>query len=98
MSVKTSLTLFIAALLLSSGLLIVTPAFAQRSDTVIYSFCDNSPTCPDGAFPYAGLTVDASGNFYGTTYEVGGGMGCNGSGCGSVFRVSGSERALSAKA
>jgi|HubBroStandDraft_6_1064221.scaffolds.fasta_scaffold195473_1 uncharacterized repeat protein (TIGR03803 family) len=88
MPAKTPLFIIVTALALSCGLLsIVTPAAAQGSETVIYSFCDNSPACPDGAFPYAGLTMDASGNVYGTTYGGGGGMGCNGSGCGSVFRL-----------
>jgi uncharacterized repeat protein (TIGR03803 family) len=35
--------------------------------TVLYSFCAKT-NCPDGSTPYAGLTVDDSGNFYGTTY------------------------------
>ena len=63
------------------------PAHAQvSSDSVVYSFCDYSPTCSDGAFPYSGLTIDAVGNLYGTTY-AGGGEGCGSIGCGSVFRL-----------
>lgn len=38
----------------------------------------------DGSKPYAGVTFDAAGNLYGTTYE-GGGSGCGGEGCGTVF-------------
>jgi uncharacterized repeat protein (TIGR03803 family) len=34
---------------------------------VLYSFKDQ----PDGGFPYAGLTFDALGNIYGTTYYAG---------------------------
>jgi uncharacterized repeat protein (TIGR03803 family) len=56
------------------------------AEHVIYSFCDKYPSCPHGAFPYAGLIMDPSGNFlYGTTYKGGGGLGCNGIGCGTVF-------------
>jgi uncharacterized repeat protein (TIGR03803 family) len=40
----------------------------------------------DGAGPPAGLSADASGNLYGTTY-FGGGLGCFYAGCGSVFKI-----------
>jgi len=40
----------------------------------------------DGGTPYGNLIIDSSGNLYGTTYE--GGEGCNGSGCGLVFKLS----------
>ncbi|MGO8793604.1 MAG: choice-of-anchor tandem repeat GloVer-containing protein [Candidatus Sulfotelmatobacter sp.] len=40
-------------------------------ETVLYSFMSN----PDGAFPFSGLTWDAQGNLYGTTYGGGSGMG-----------------------
>src|SRR5260370_1379392 len=49
---------------------------------VLYSFGAGN----DGVFPYAGLIKDSAGNLYGTTYE-GGGAGCGGSGCGTVFEV-----------
>jgi len=39
----------------------------------------------DGAAPFAGLILDAAGNLYGTT--VGGGTGCAGNGCGTVFEL-----------
>ena len=43
----------------------------------------------DGSTPYAGLTIDRSGNLYGTSYYGGGGP-CNdnfGIGCGTVFQL-----------
>lgn len=54
----------------------------KGKEAVLYSFKGGS----DGANPFAKLTADASGNLYGTTW-AGGGSGCNGSGCGTVFRV-----------
>jgi hypothetical protein len=41
----------------------------------------------DGAFMDAGLTFDTNGNLYGVTTD-GGGRGCTGFGCGTVFRLS----------
>jgi uncharacterized repeat protein (TIGR03803 family) len=40
----------------------------------------------DGGEPIAGLVADAQGNLYGTT-SIGGGTGCQGSGCGIVFAL-----------
>lgn len=37
-------------------------------------------------FSSSGLIRDSAGNFYGTT-ECGGGIGCDGYGCGAVFEV-----------
>ena len=39
----------------------------------------------DGAEPSSGVTLDSSGNLYGTT-AIGGGTGCNG-GCGTVYKL-----------
>jgi uncharacterized repeat protein (TIGR03803 family) len=41
----------------------------------------------DGAVPVAGLMFDQAGNLYGNTSQ-GGGPGCNGFGCGTVFKFS----------
>jgi uncharacterized repeat protein (TIGR03803 family) len=51
-------------------------------ETVLYSFQDGA----DGGFPAADLVLDAEGNLYGTTPE-GGSSGCNGFGCGVVFKL-----------
>jgi uncharacterized repeat protein (TIGR03803 family) len=56
---------------------------ADGTHTVLYAFAGGS----DGAGPgYGKLTVDREGNLYGTTAN-GGGTGCGGPGCGTVFRV-----------
>jgi len=49
-------------------------------ETVLYSFTGQA----DGANP-GPLKMDAAGNLYGTTAS--GGQGCNGNGCGTVFKV-----------
>lgn len=54
----------------------------DRSETVIHTFTGGS----DGAIPYAGLISDGKGGLYGTASE-GGGAGCGGYGCGTVFRI-----------
>lgn len=51
------------------------------TETVLYVFGGGS----DGGNPNA-VIMDKSGNLYGTT-ELGGGTGCYGSGCGTVFRL-----------
>ena len=40
----------------------------------------------DGMFPFSALIFDAAGDLYGTT-GFGGGTGCDGLGCGSVFKL-----------
>jgi uncharacterized repeat protein (TIGR03803 family) len=48
-----------------------------RKETVLHRFCSVGTYCTDGAFPQAGLVMDASGALYGTATEggsVGGGV------------------------
>lgn len=56
----------------------------EWTEKVLYSFCSTGDptTCPDGAYPYAGLIMDAKGNLYGTT--AGGGSEF----WGTVFQLS----------
>jgi uncharacterized repeat protein (TIGR03803 family) len=51
------------------------------AESVIYAFKDGS----DGGYPRGGL-INVGGTLYGTT-AAGGGTGCNGYGCGTVFSV-----------
>jgi len=71
------------ALAMAFALAIVAiPAAQAQTYKVLYSFTGGA----DGAQPLAGLTMDASGNLYGTT--ISGGTGnCPGS-CGTVFNLS----------
>jgi len=66
---------------------------ADGTYSVLYSFAGGS----DGSHPGAGPVMDQSGNLYGTTYQGGGG-GCAGSGCGTVFKLApdGTESVLHA--
>jgi uncharacterized repeat protein (TIGR03803 family) len=61
------------------------------TETVLHAFSGGS----DGYSPYAGLIMDQVGDLYGTTY-FGGGTGCGGGGCGTVFMLApnASERVL----
>lgn len=54
---------------------------AGGKETIVHSFSGG----PDGAYPLAGLVADSAGNLYGTTYV--GGIGCNGQGCGTVYKI-----------
>ena len=57
----------------------VTP---DGTETALYAFQGGA----DGEFPAGTLIADKEGNLYGTT-ALGGGSGCKGSGCGTVFKV-----------
>jgi uncharacterized repeat protein (TIGR03803 family) len=65
--------------------LMVVPTQAAQAQTykVLYNFSGGQ----GGAAPAAGLTMDKAGNLYGTTRQ-GGGSGCGGSDCGTVFKLS----------
>jgi uncharacterized repeat protein (TIGR03803 family) len=52
--------------------------------SVLYSFAGGA----DGALPRAALTMDASGNLYGTATEGGDFTACGFSGCGTIFELS----------
>jgi uncharacterized repeat protein (TIGR03803 family) len=65
----------------ASGAGTVFKVTSKGKETVLYSFTGGA----DGAYPYAGLVMDAKGNLYGTTY-YGGAGGCD-LGCGTVFKV-----------
>jgi len=63
-------------------------------ETVLHSFCSQE-NCTDGASPEAGLIAE-NGILYGTT-ELGGGTGCGGNGCGTIFSIdptTGTEKVL----
>lgn len=57
------------------------------TETVLHQFC-SSANCADGSTPESGITIDGSGNFFGTT--TGGGNAadvCGAAGCGVVFKI-----------
>jgi uncharacterized repeat protein (TIGR03803 family) len=84
MQSERSLILFVTAFAVLVGFLtIATPLFAASTEKVLYSFNDNGT---DGYNPRASLIFDAAGNLYGTTVW-GGGSGCGGPGCGTVFEL-----------
>jgi len=64
------------------------------AEKVLYSFC-SQPNCADGASPESSL-IAVRGTLYGAT-NAGGGKGCGGAGCGTVFSIdlnTGSEKVL----
>ncbi len=62
------------------------------NESVLYAFTNANG---DGGAPYGALIEDGAGNLYGTTV-YGGGTGCDGLGCGTVFKIApgGSETIL----
>ena len=60
----------------------LTPSNGGWTESVLHSFTGGS----DGEQPNGGVILDEAGNLYGTTWE-GGGSGCWGPGCGTVFQL-----------
>ena len=60
----------------------LTPGAHGYSESVLHDFRGGS----DGAAAFGGLAIDASGALYGTT-AAGGGDGCGGAGCGTVYKL-----------
>jgi uncharacterized repeat protein (TIGR03803 family) len=60
----------------------LTPSGGGWTEKVLYSFLGGN----DGAQPFSGVILDAAGNLYGTT-TGGGGSGCGGLGCGTVYQL-----------
>ncbi len=58
------------------------PTASGWSETVLYRFTGGT----DGAFLRGGLILDKAGSLFGTT-EAGGGTGCYGLGCGTIFSL-----------
>ena len=72
------------------GLGVVPNQSAQAQNfTVLHNFTGHQH---DGRNPFAALVQDASGNFYGTTYEGGNSACSDNLGCGTVFKVDTSDR------
>ncbi|MBV9647917.1 MAG: hypothetical protein JO043_10675 [Candidatus Eremiobacteraeota bacterium] len=68
---------------------------AKGNETVLYSFCPNSPHCDDGRMPVSNLTIDAAGDLFGVTAYGGLTTGtCGGAnfGCGVLFKIASSGK------
>jgi uncharacterized repeat protein (TIGR03803 family) len=77
----------------SGGYGVIYKIDSNRKETILHNFPSGTG---DGEAPQEGMLVrDPSGNIYGTTLQ-GGGTGCRGFGCGTVFRLdsTGHERQL----
>ena len=68
----------------SSNMGIVWKVSKTGKEKVLHNFAGGAK---DGADPIAGVILDANGNLYGDT-QYGGGTGCFGTGCGTVYKVS----------
>jgi uncharacterized repeat protein (TIGR03803 family) len=66
------------------ALVLITASYlAAATEKVLYRFTGGA----DGAVPSSGLLMDTAGNLYGTTARGGDLSQCDGSGCGTVFRL-----------
>jgi len=61
----------------------LTPSNGTWTETVLYSFAGGD----DGRQPEGSVTPDSAGNLFGMTY-YGGGAGCGGKGCGTIYELS----------
>jgi uncharacterized repeat protein (TIGR03803 family) len=68
-------------------LLKLTPAGGTYSESVLHRFTGGA----DGAYPAAAMTLGKNGVLYGTTSQGGGGPACS-NGCGTVFKMTPTER------
>jgi uncharacterized repeat protein (TIGR03803 family) len=77
------LIMFVTAFAMVGFLTAASPMFAANGEKVLHSFNGK-----DGYGSDASLIFDAAGNLYGTTAEGGAdATGCNGYGCGTVFKL-----------
>jgi uncharacterized repeat protein (TIGR03803 family) len=74
----TDLATITALVLMGALTLTAAPAALATTESVVHNFAANGT---DGYYPYAGLTTDAAGNLYGTTYYGGA------HGYGTVYKV-----------
>jgi len=85
-TLRATATACALTIVLALALGVTVPAQAQTY-TILHNFSGGA----DGAYPIAGLTTDAAGNLYGTTFYGGcNGLTCGGEcteGCGSVFKL-----------
>jgi len=72
-----------AAILTLTLTLMLVPGAQATGRKMIYQFKGGA----DGSMPQEGAVLDSAGNLYGTTF-YGGGSGCGGQGCGTVFKLS----------
>jgi uncharacterized repeat protein (TIGR03803 family) len=85
---QKALALILASVAITVGSM--GPAAQAQTLTVLYSFKGGT----DGYGPYAGLVRDPAGNLYGTT-NSGGDLSCaEGTGCGTIFRISPSGKKI----
>lgn len=65
------------------------PNGTASQETLLHTFCD-AKHCPDGSYPAGDMTMDASGNLFGSTYRGGGNeIDHYGQGGGTVFELNG---------
>ncbi len=76
-STRIDLWMTLAAVAIATLLIVIATQAHAQTLSIVHTFTGGG----DGGVPYAGLTVDQGGNFYGTT-------SAGGLGCGTVFKLS----------